>query len=104
MNTIEIFDRPEIAHKAGPFTQDMDWAKSQGAQIEHLDLQRDPDAASRISAHYQGMDDLPIVLVNGALKLNKRYPNRNELAEWASIPKADAVFAKVSCCSGGKCY
>lgn len=103
MQTIEIFDRHDAAQRPASFGEDLNWARDNGAQIQQHDL-KTSGMSERVRGFFKDEKSLPIILVNGVLALQSRYPSRNELANWAQIPKAEAVFAKVSCCSGGKCY
>lgn len=103
MHNIEIFDHHAQNLRPSGFEQDLNWALDNGASIQQHDLAAS-GMAERISSHFKGEDSLPIILVNGELALQSRYPSRDELADWARIAKAEAVFAKVSCCSGGNCY
>jgi hypothetical protein len=103
MNTIEIFERQDHAQRPDTFTNDINWAKDNGAKIEHHDLETSA-VSDKINGFFNGAESLPIILVNGELVMQSRYPSRNELADWANISEAEAVFAKVSCCSGGKWY
>lgn len=104
MNAIQIFDRP--ANRPAAFAGDLGWARDNGAQIEHFDLDASPDAKGRMDQLLADADtsQLPLTLVDGKLVMQARYPSRDDLAGWANIAQAEAVFAKVSCCSGGKCY
>jgi hypothetical protein len=104
MKVIQILDRTR--GRPAAFIGDLDWARDNGAQIEHLDLDQTPEAKTRIGQMLTSTDDpqLPLVLVDGALVMQARYPSRDDLAGWANISQTEAVFAKVSCCSGGKCY
>lgn len=103
MNTIEIYDRLDLAQRPASFTEDIDWARGNGARIDYHDLDK-TSLTTTINSFFHGAESLPIILVNGKLAMQSRYPSRNELANWAKTSQAEAVFAKVSCCSGGKCY
>jgi hypothetical protein len=60
-------------------------------------------------------DDLPVFMVDGALKAKARYPGRAELAEWAGMdaaklkiaeqapergPSTEQAAAATACCGG----
>ena len=122
MSTIQIFD-PALCCNTGvcgvdvdqqlvSFAADVDWAEKNGAQIERFNLAQQPLVFARnaiVSAFLQrsGQEALPLILVDGEVALAGRYPQRAELARWASI--ANATPAKVeakpagACCSGSKC-
>ncbi|CAZ89744.1 Arsenical resistance operon trans-acting repressor ArsD [Thiomonas arsenitoxydans] len=91
------------------FSADADWAKQNGARIERFNLARQPLAFAEnptVKAFLErsGQEALPLVLVNGAVALAGRYPNRMELARWAGIsqPAAESKAAQ-GCCAGSHC-
>ena len=50
----------------------------------------------------EGIDVLPIFLVDGEIVLTKRYPNNNELADLIGIPRwVFSASNRTSCCCGG---
>jgi hypothetical protein len=49
-----------------------------------------------------GAEALPLILVDGDVALAGRYPNRTELARWASIALEEDK-AQSGCCSGTSC-
>jgi len=116
MKRIQVFD-PALCCSTGVcgvdvdqalvgFSADVDWAKQNGAQIERFNLARTPMAFAENPAvkgflERSGQETLPLILVDGEVALAGRYPNRAELARWASItqPAAESKPAN-SCCSG----
>ncbi|MFN4102074.1 MAG: arsenite efflux transporter metallochaperone ArsD [Pararhodobacter sp.] len=87
---------------------DLDWLKAQGISVRRFGLSREP---AEFAAHDEvrrilqdsGGDDLPVFLVDGALKAKACYPARAELAEWAGVAAAPTLPAPKasSCCGGG---
>lgn len=69
---------------------DLDWLKAQGASVQRFGLSREPaefatnDTIRQIMQDSQG-DDLPVFMIDGALKAKARYPSRAELAEWTGM-------------------
>jgi len=122
MSTIQIFD-PALCCNTGVcgvdvdqqlinFAANVDWAKQNGAQIERFNLAQQPLAFARnaiVSAFLQrsGQEALPLILVDGEVALAGRYPERAELARWASIASAAPAIAEAkaagACCSGSRC-
>lgn len=119
MAAIQIFD-PALCCSTGvcgvdvdqqlvSFSADLDWAKQNGAQIERFNLAQQPmafaeNAAVKKFLELSGAEALPVILVDGAVALAGRYPNRGELARWAGIsatPEAGEPAGK--CCSGTSC-
>ena len=118
MKTIQVFD-PALCCSTGvcgvdvdqalvSFSADVDWAKQNGARIERFNLAQQPVAFAENPIvkgflERSGQDSLPLILVDGEVALAGRYPNRAELARWASVtetsPKpsrADAAAAKAA--------
>lgn len=68
----------------------LDWLKAQGASVQRFGLSREPaefaanDTIRRIMQDSEG-DDLPVFMIDGALKAKARYPSRAELAEWTGM-------------------
>jgi len=85
---------------------DLDWLKAQGVSVQRFGLSREPaefaanDTIRQIMQDSEG-DDLPVFLIDGALKAKARYPSRAELAEWAGIAHTRTTQAPTasSCCS-----
>jgi hypothetical protein len=115
MKNIQVFD-PAMCCSSGvcgtdvdqhlvTFSADVDWAKQQGAQIQRFNLAQQPmDFANnqvvRDFLERSGEEALPLILVDGAVALAGRYPNRGELARWADIVEPQAEQIRVSaCCS-----
>ncbi|SCC93412.1 Arsenical resistance operon trans-acting repressor ArsD [Thiomonas sp. X19] len=99
----------EVDQSLVSFSADADWAKQNGAQIERFNLARQPLAFAenptvKSFLERSGQEALPLVLVDGAVALAGRYPNRMELARWAGIPQPTAVSkAAQGCCAGSHC-
>jgi hypothetical protein len=115
MKNIQVFD-PAMCCSSGvcgtdvdqhlvTFSADVDWAKQQGAQIQRFNLAQQPmDFANnqvvRDFLERSGEEALPLILVDGAVALAGRYPNRTELARWADIVESQTEQKRVSaCCS-----
>lgn len=117
MSTIQIFD-PALCCSTGvcgvdvdqqlvDVAADLDWAKQNGAQIERFNLAQQSLVFAKnqiVKAFLErsGAEALPLILVDGEPVLAGRYPNRTELARWASIDMMNEKPAS-SCCSGSKC-
>lgn len=119
MTTIQVFDPPlccntgvcdvEVDQQLVDFAADVGWLKQQGGQIERFNLAQQPmffaaNAVVKAFLERSGQEGLPLILVDGEVALAGRYPQRAELARWASIslPAAEAESV-VDCCSGGRC-
>jgi len=119
MSHIQIFD-PALCCSAGvcgvevdqalvSAATDVGWAQQRGAAIERFNLAQQPLAFALnpvVSGFLQrsGAEALPLVLVDGEVALAGRYPNRGELARWASLPGVtDLTVASGGCCGGSGC-
>lgn len=101
----------EVDQKLVDLAADLDWLKAHGVTVQRFGLSREPaefaanDTIRRIMHDSDG-DDLPVFLVDGALKAKARYPSREELAKWvgvsaAVIPQVSEKATTASSCCGG---
>ena len=118
MKSIQIFD-PALCCSTGvcgaetdqaliTFSADVDWAKQNGAHIERFNLAQQPlafaeNATVKRFLERSGQEALPLVLVDGEMALAGRYPNRIELARWASVVEVAAETQQGGCCGGSSC-
>lgn len=115
MKRLEVFD-PAMCCSTGlcgtdvdarlvQFAADLDWLRSQGAQVQRFNLSREPlefvkhEGVKEIVMRTHGKG-LPAVVAGGELVSQGRYPSRSELAAFvqldASGPKgshADVALA-----------
>lgn len=80
---------PTLARFAG----DLDWLKSRGVEIQRFNLAREPapfvdDSAVKAILDRSGGDELPAILVDGALAGFGRCPGREELAAMVGLAPA----------------
>lgn len=121
MSTLQVFD-PALCCSSGVCGQDVDarlvqaaadieWARSQGAQIERFNLAQQPLAFAQNEAvrgflERSGQEALPITVLDGQVVLAGRYPSRQQLSQWAGLPAPVAPVEEAAasrCCGGGKC-
>lgn len=126
MSTIEVFEPalccstgvcgPDVPQELVTFSADLDWLRSQGADVVRHNLASEPVAFAGKPAvldflQVSGSEGLPLVLVNGAIAMAGRYPSRTELARWAGKSGVEPVRAALpmagaggGCCgAGGSC-
>ncbi|MFC1757431.1 arsenite efflux transporter metallochaperone ArsD [Planctomycetota bacterium] len=126
MAKIEIFDKPMCCSTGvcGPqvdpalprFAADLDWLKSKGHEVERATLSQQPQAFAENNAvrevlASEGVDCLPVVVVNGAIVSKAVYPIRDELealANGANIQPAEQasslpVVDGSGCCGDSGC-
>lgn len=100
MTTITVYDPAmccstgicgtDVDQKLVDLAADLDWLKAQGVSVQRFGLSREPaefaanDTIRQIMQDSEG-DDLPVFMINGALKAKAHYPSRAELADWTGI-------------------
>ena len=119
MKTIQVYDPAlccstgvcgvEVGQSLVGFAADFEWAKAEGALIEHFNLAQQPMAftentAVRSFLERSGAEALPLVLVDGGVAMSGRYPHRGALADWAGVvapatsTAAASSVASKTCC------
>lgn len=117
MTEITVYDPPmccatgvcgaEVDQRLVSFAADIDWLKAQGVTVRRVNLAREPLAfveepqIAALMARSEG-DALPVVMVDGRIVAEARYPKRAELAGLAglSLETAPAPRAKSGCGCG----
>ncbi len=122
MTTLTVYDPPmccstgicgpDIDPKLAQFAGDLDWLKSQGVEVRRFNLAQEPasfvvNADVRAILDRSGGDELPAILVGGALVAHGRYPGRDELRSLVGLGVADGMpageepkAASKPCCGG----
>lgn len=119
MSLLQVFD-PALCCSTGvcgvdvdqalvTFAADVDWAQTQGAQIERFNLAQQPSIFAenptvRGFLERSGADALPLLLLDGEIALAGRYPSRPELARWLGLEEnPDSGELQVICQPGSGC-
>ncbi len=99
MTVINIFDPPMCCSTGvcGPevdpvlprFAADLDWLAGRGVEVQRFNLAQQPKAFAdnplvMKALREVGNEVLPLIVVNGVVASQGRYPNREELAKMAS--------------------
>ncbi len=100
MPTLRVFD-PALCCSSGvcgsevdqalvTFAADVAWLTAHGQVVERLNLAQEPLAFAneplvRERLERDGDAALPVLLMDGAVRLVGRYPSRRELAEWSGL-------------------
>lgn len=108
MKTIQVFD-PALCCSTGVCGVDVDqqlvdfsatirWAQQNGMTIERFKLAQQPMAFAenpvvKAFLETKGEQGLPLVLVDGEIKLSGRYPKRAELKPWSDDPGPESLFS-----------
>ncbi|MFN2349213.1 MAG: arsenite efflux transporter metallochaperone ArsD [Thioalkalivibrio sp.] len=107
MKTIQVFD-PALCCSTGVCGVDVDqqlvdfsatirWAQQNGLTIERFNLAQQPMAFAENPVvkeflEIKGEQGLPLVLVEGEIRLSGRYPERAELEQWSDAPGPESLF------------
>ena len=101
MKTIQVFDPPmccstgvcgpEVDPVLAAVTGFLHRARAQGCAVDRFNLAQQPIAfveneTVRNLIEQEGVDILPLVFVDGELKLKGRYPDEAERAQWLPNP------------------
>ncbi len=98
---------PEVDQSLVDFSAAVRWALDQDIDIERMNLAQQPMAFAdnpvvRAFLEEHGEQGLPLVLVDGAIAVSGRYPDRAELAALADVPApaeaAEAAASGEGCC------
>jgi len=119
MSKVEIYDKamccstgvcgPQVDPVLPKFAADLDWLKSQGHCVVRFNLSQNPaeyakhDLVKQMLAN-DGVECLPLVIVDDRVVSRSEYPSRENLAMWtgttiktrSGLPMADGG----GCCGG----
>jgi glutaredoxin len=101
----------EVDQTLVTFAADLDWLKSQNVPVTRINLSQEPgefsaNAAVKSVLQNNGVEALPVIMLNGVLQSSGRYPARDELAQMVGVAYApDAAEAaeptrNTACCGG----
>lgn len=97
---IQIYDPPMCCSSGvcGPnvdpdlvkFSRDLDWLRRQGVEVERFNLSSHPAAFARQKCvrealSQEGMDCLPLILIDGTIVSRGAYPSRSEMMAFTGI-------------------
>lgn len=98
---VQVFDPPMCCSTGvcGPavdpvlprFAGDLAWLRGQGVTVSRFNLSQQPGAfvaneVIKAAIAGEGVDCLPIVMVDGRIVSRRTYPVRDQLAEWVGLP------------------
>ena len=101
---------PQVDPVLPKFSADLEWLKSQGHSVVRFNLSQDPAEYARHELvkkmlNDEGVDCLPLVLVDDRVVSRSEYPSRENLAMWTGTtmkPKAELPMADGGGCCGGE--
>ncbi len=77
---------PTVDPALARFASDVKWLKEEGVEVERYSLSQQPAAFSaspkvRTALQHDGVECLPLILIEGEIVFRGRYPTRRELAD-----------------------
>lgn len=121
MTHVQVFDKPMCCSTGvcGPqvdptlprFAADLDWLKNQGHAVERFNLAQHPKAFTTNAEVQQmlnadGLECLPLIVVDGKPVSRGEYPSRENLALWTgTTAKTESlpISSSQDCCGGNDC-
>ncbi|PCH69734.1 MAG: arsenical resistance operon transcriptional repressor ArsD [Rhodobacteraceae bacterium] len=121
MKTVTVYDPAmccstgicgaEVDQTLVTFAADLDWLKSQGVDVKRINLSQEPAefAANEVVKSVlqnDGVEGLPVIILDGVRQSSGRYPARGELAEMAGVrfeagtSEVVAQEQSTGCCGG----
>lgn len=100
---------PDVDTQLVQFVSDIEWVKTQGVVVNRYNLSQNPDAFIRDETvnkllSEKGEDSLPIVMLDGQVAIQSRYPKRSELTNLLNLNTTEtASTSESSCCGGSSC-
>jgi len=122
MSKVQVYDKamccstgvcgPQVDPVLPRFAADLDWLKSQGNSVTRFNLSQNPteyadNEVVRKMLADEGVECLPLVIVDDRVVSRSEYPSRENLAMWTettikpkvALPQADSG----ECCGGNGC-
>ena len=118
-SVVQVFDKamccstgicgPQVDPVLPKFAADLEWLKSQGHRVKRFNLSQDPaeyaqhDVVKQMLAD-DGVECLPLIIVDGRVVSRSEYPTRENLAMWTGTKLKPQLGLPVTepggCCSG----
>ena len=122
MSKVQIYDKPMCCPSGvcGPqvdpvlprFAADLKWLNDQGHQIERFNLAQQPQEFANNPVvqellSSEGVDFLPLLLIDGKIVSRSEYPSRENLAMWTGTELKQTTLPVISssdtCCDDSDC-
>ncbi len=87
------------------FAADLDWLKSVGINVTRINISNEPmkfveNAKVKSVLDSEGVEGLPVILVDGDTRSQSRFPNRAEMAKWVGVEFSEPTEKTSSGCCG----
>lgn len=94
---------PEVDPTLVRFAADLDWLAGQGVEVRRHNLAQEPGAFAesevvKRSLEENGIECLPLVLVDGRVMAMGAYPSRDQLAK-RTVQKVRLPLGQSACCT-----
>ena len=95
----------DVDQRLVDFAADLDWLKSEGVDVKRINFSNEPmefatNPTIKAVLDSDGVDGLPVILINGDNRSQGRFPDRAELAGWAGVALKEAETKSSGCCGG----
>lgn len=99
---------PQVDPVLPKFAADLDWLKEQGHDVVRFNLAQDPaefasNATVQTMLAEEGVECLPLVIIDDRIVSRSEYPSRVNLALWTATsmkPTTLPIASDSSCCDG----
>ncbi len=93
----------DVDQRLVDFAADLDWLKSEGVKVKRINISNEPmefatNPKVKAVLDSDGVEGLPVILINGDVNSQGRFPNRAELAGWAGVALKEPEAKSVGCC------
>lgn len=118
MSKVQIYDKamccstgvcgPQVDPVLPRFAADLDWLKSQGNSVTRFNLSSNPaefasNEVVKKMLEYEGVDCLPLVIVDERVVSRSEYPSRENLAMWTDTTMKPKATLPQACCGDTGC-
>jgi len=85
------------------FAADLDWLKSESIEVKRINISNEPmefatNPKIKAVLDSDGVDGLPVILINDEVRSQGRFPDRAELAGWADVAFTETKVKSSGCC------
>ncbi len=96
----------DVDQRLVDFAADLDWLKSEGITVTRINISNEPmefvnNPKVKSVLDSDGVDGLPVILVDGETQSQSRFPDRAEMAGWVGVAYSDAPAKSSGGCCGG---
>ncbi len=97
----------DVDQRLVDFAADLDWLKSEGVEVKRINISNEPmefatNPKVKAVLDSDGVEGLPMIIVNDETRSQGRFPDRAELAGWAGVAFTETEAKSSGCCCGSK--